>query len=76
MLKFKTLLFFLITIPPAYSQINTISGYVEDINTGERIIGAYVIDSLSQSVVQTNNYGFIFLKSSEAKQPFRPPILD
>jgi outer membrane cobalamin receptor len=62
MLKYKALLFFFITFQPVYSQINTISGYVEDINTGERIIGAYVIDSISKSVTQTNNYGFYILK--------------
>ncbi|MCE5346382.1 MAG: TonB-dependent receptor [Bacteroidales bacterium] len=62
MLKFKILLFFLIIFQYAYSQNYTISGYVEDMNTGERIIGAYVIDSISKNVAQTNNYGFYIIK--------------
>jgi hypothetical protein len=62
MLKVKFLLLFLIICQISFPQNHTISGYVEDSNTGERIIGAYVIDSLSRSVAQTNNYGFYNLK--------------
>jgi outer membrane receptor for ferrienterochelin and colicin len=36
---------------------------VEDVGTGERIIGAYLIDVVSKSVVQTNNYGFYIIKN-------------
>lgn len=62
MIKLKTLICFLLTIQSVYSQRYTISGYVEDINTGERIIGAYVIDTISKEVAQTNNYGYYNLK--------------
>jgi TonB-dependent Receptor Plug Domain/CarboxypepD_reg-like domain len=62
MYRLKTLLLFLITFQSIYSQRYTISGYIEDINTGERIIGAYVIDTINKSVTQTNNYGFYSLK--------------
>ena len=31
-------------------------------NTGERIIGAYVIDTINKGAAQTNNYGFYNLK--------------
>lgn len=31
-------------------------------NTGERIIGAYVIDTINKSAAQTNNYGFYNIK--------------
>jgi hypothetical protein len=48
---------------PLYSQTHKISGYVEDMSSGERIIGAYVIDSTSKSVAQTNNFGFFILKN-------------
>ena len=62
MYRLKTLLLLLITFQSLYSQRYTISGYIEDINTGERIIGVYVIDTINKSVTQTNNYGFYSLK--------------
>jgi outer membrane cobalamin receptor len=67
MLKVKILLLSLIICQLSFSQSQTISGYVEDSNTGERIIGAYVIDSLSRSIAQTNNYGFYNLKIAGKK---------
>ena len=51
----------------SYSQIYTINGYVEDSNTGERVIGAYVIDSISQTISQTNNYGYYNFKVKGTK---------
>ena len=51
----------------AYSQSFNISGYVEDANTGERIIGAYITDSISKNVTQTNNFGFFTFKSISNK---------
>jgi hypothetical protein len=60
-------LFLLITFQYTYSQKYTVSGYVEDEITGERIIGAYVIDSISKNVAQTNNYGYYILKNIGAK---------
>jgi len=62
-LKLSIILFILIICQSVQSQNYTISGYVEDINSGERIIGAYVTDSISKSVAQTNNYGFYMLKN-------------
>ena len=56
------ILIFLISGHEAYGQQFTVSGYVEDANSGERIIGAYVTDSLTKSTVQTNNYGFFNLR--------------
>jgi hypothetical protein len=67
MFKFKTLLFLFIAVQSSYSQDYSISGYVEDLNTGERIIGAYVIDSISRKVAQTNNYGFYNIKKVNGK---------
>jgi len=40
------------------AQQYTISGYVKDTDTGEALIGAYVIHNASQSGTTTNNYGF------------------
>lgn len=67
MLKIKVLLFSLIIFQSLYSQTFTVSGYVEDINSGERIIGAYVKDTISKNVAQTNNYGFYILKNLNHK---------
>jgi len=41
-----------------YSQNFTLSGFVEDSQTGERLIGAYIYDSLTYNSSQTNTYGF------------------
>jgi hypothetical protein len=62
MSKIKALLLFLTIFQHVYSQGYTISGYVEDINSGERIIGAYIIDSIGKNVVQTNSFGFYTIK--------------
>ncbi len=68
MLKYSTLfLMFLIAIQSIFSQGYNISGYVEDLNTGERIIGAYIVDSISKKVVQANNYGFFNIKNIVGK---------
>jgi len=67
MLKFKYLVIFLFVFKPGFSQSFTISGFVEDVNTGERIIGAYVIDSISSKVTQSNNYGFYIFKNLGSK---------
>lgn len=71
MLKFKFALFFIFIFQSLFSQNFTVSGYVEDINSGERIIGAYVIDSITQNVAQTNNYGFYILKNLNNKAAIR-----
>ena len=63
MLKLKILVICLFAFQQAYCQFRTISGYVEDINSGERIIGAYVTDNKSKSVTQTNNFGFYKLQT-------------
>lgn len=62
MFKLIILVFLLFIFQSVLSQKVTISGFVEDINTGERIIGAYVIDTITKNVAQTNNFGFYNLK--------------
>lgn len=71
MLKFIVLIFVLMTFQSVYSQHYSISGYVEDFNTGERIIGANVIDSIGKSVAQTNNYGFYTIKTVSGRLAVR-----
>jgi hypothetical protein len=49
------------------AQSYTVSGYVEDLKTGERMIGAFVADSTSLKAVQTNNFGYFSLKYSKGR---------
>ena len=58
MLKLRLTAIFLMGFQILYSQSHNISGFVEDKETGERLIGAYVIDSESKKSTQTNNFGF------------------
>ncbi len=69
--KIIIVLIFIISYHEAYSQHFTVSGYVEDSNSGERIIGAYVSDSVTKSTVQTNNYGFFNLRIIGKKSAIR-----
>lgn len=57
-MKLRFLIFFLIIAQSLYSQNYTISGYVEDLNSGERIIGANIIDTISNKGCISNNYGY------------------
>ncbi len=56
--------FFLITsllfviIFQAYSQNYTISGYVQDVETGEKLVGANIFDAVNLKGTTTNTYGF------------------
>ena len=50
----------------AFSQKATISGYVEDASTGEKLIGASVYDSKTHNGTTTNVYGFFSLTLDEA----------
>jgi hypothetical protein len=61
------ILFLLLISPALRSQNITISGYVEDIQSGERIIGAQVIDTINQKIVQTNNFGFFSYKTNKGE---------
>lgn len=47
-----------------YAQKHTISGYITDAQTGEKLIGASVFDVNTYRGVSTNNYGFYSLSSS------------
>lgn len=44
-----------------YGQKIRLSGYVTELNSGERLIGAVIVDSRTNTAVYTNNYGFYSL---------------
>lgn len=56
----KSLLVLLLTLSflKIFAQKYTISGYVEDLQTGEKLISAYVFDEVSKKGTVTNTYGF------------------
>ena len=51
-------LFFILISYPSYSQFHSVSGFVEDSYTGERLAGAFVYDYTEKNIVQTNDFGF------------------
>lgn len=51
----------------AFAQRYTISGYISDIKTGEKLISASVYDTISKKGAITNNYGFYSLTLPEGK---------
>lgn len=68
MRQLYVILFFLITIPSAFSQLKkaySINGYIQDKETGEKLIGCYVLDSLSKRGIQTNSFGYFNLSLNE-----------
>ncbi|NSW45420.1 MAG: TonB-dependent receptor [Bacteroidales bacterium] len=58
---------FLFTTMLAVSQRYTISGYISDVKTGEKLIAASVYDTISKKGAITNNYGFYSLTLPEGK---------
>jgi hypothetical protein len=57
-------LFLCLMLPPVFGQTvskHTISGYISDAKSGERLIGATVIDKRSGQGAVTNTYGFYSL---------------
>ncbi len=62
-MRLKTLLIFLFTLIHviSFSQKYTISGYVSDAKSQEKLIGATVFDAKSKRGTTTNTYGFFSL---------------
>ncbi|HQA75745.1 MAG TPA: TonB-dependent receptor, partial [Salinivirgaceae bacterium] len=58
---------FLFTFSTIYSQKFTISGFVSDKETGEKLIGANVYDANTYKGTVTNNYGFYSLTTDEKR---------
>ncbi|MES2679990.1 MAG: TonB-dependent receptor [Bacteroidota bacterium] len=54
-------LFILTAIQQLFSQKHTISGYVSDKKTQEKLIGANIFDAVSKKGTSTNTYGFFSL---------------
>ncbi len=66
-IKYNFILFLLAAVQSLAAQEYTVSGYVEDSLTGERIIGANVVDSISKRGCISNNYGYYSLKVPGSK---------
>jgi len=60
-MRLNTLLFSVFFALAAYGQKATISGYIEDAGTGEKLIGASVFDSEKLAGTTSNVYGFFSL---------------
>lgn len=60
MIKFIAILVFVLCLKFVFGQTSmlSINGYVEDVQTGERLIAASVYQTENQRGVTTNNYGF------------------
>jgi hypothetical protein len=72
MLKsFLIFLTFVISFNLLWSQENiSVSGYVIDAQSGERLIGAYIVDTNSNIHTSTNNFGFYSLSASHGSHMF------
>ena len=61
MYRHLSLFLLLLSALPILAQRYTISGYITDAESGERLIGASVYDTISHQGVATNNAGFYTL---------------
>ena len=64
------ILIFLFIIPSTYSQVKkvySISGYIQDIESGEKLIGCVVFDSELRRSVITNSFGYFNLSQNAGK---------
>lgn len=68
MLKLRLMAVFLMAFQLLHSQNFSISGFVEDRETGERLIGVYVTDTVSKRSTQTNDFGFFNLKTTNGSR--------
>jgi outer membrane receptor for ferrienterochelin and colicin len=68
-MKIRYLILLLVLMIPGVllSQQNTINGYAEDSQTGERLIGVTLYDSLAKFGCTTNEYGFFSIKTRSNK---------
>lgn len=66
------ILILLFVLPNAFSQSKktySVNGYVQDVESAEKLIGCYVLDSVSSKGVQTNAFGYfnLMLNAGESK---------
>lgn len=64
-MRILILLFFIISRSCLFAQNITVSGYIEDGQTGERLIGGSVFDALSKTGTTSNNYGFFSISFAQ-----------
>lgn len=63
-------LIFLFSFSNAFSQIEkhySINGYIQDKESGEKLIGCYVLDSIGKHAVVSNSFGYFNLIQSAGK---------
>jgi hypothetical protein len=61
----KNILFLLFISTSAFAQKITLSGYVQDSKTGEKLLGATIYNETTKRGTTTNNYGFFSLEIPE-----------
>ena len=66
-IKLITVFFIIAFVQHIRAQNYIISGYVEDINSGERLIGASIVDTISKAGCTSNNYGYYSLNIPRTK---------
>lgn len=71
MTKYLLMVIFVVITHATFSQRMTISGIVRDATNGELLAGAIVQDSLSQTGVPTNAYGFFSLEIPAGDHPLK-----
>lgn len=65
--QFLFIAFFWVGTLAIFSQSVTLSGYIYDNNTGERLIGANLIEANSKNGTVSNNFGFYSLQVPQGK---------
>lgn len=67
-LNWNVILIFMFVIYafPSQAQKHTISGYLEDQSSGERLIGAIIYDTISKNGIVTNAYGYFSITLPES----------
>mgnify|MGYP005852626911 FL=1 len=58
-------LLFIVCQSCLFAQKNTVSGFIEDAQTGERLSGASVFDALSRTGTTSNSYGFFSISFTQ-----------
>jgi hypothetical protein len=61
----KNILFLLLISASSFAQKITLSGYVQDSKTGEKLLGANIYNEITKRGTTTNNYGFFSLAIPE-----------
>lgn len=65
-IRFLILVLLFFSIKLSFSQKNIIKGYVSDINSGEKIIGAVIFEENTNNTVYSNEFGFYSITVSSS----------